>query len=59
MQMALDKIAFLPFGKLIDEWRWGVFSGEIKAEEYNKAWWDHAPEVSGHRATERAQRRRF
>jgi len=40
MQMALDKIAFLPFGKLIDEWRWGVFSGEIKPEDYNKAWWD-------------------
>ena len=40
MQMALDKIAFLPFGKLIDEWRWGVFSGAIKAEDYNKSWWD-------------------
>jgi peptidyl-dipeptidase A len=40
MQMALDKIAFLPFGKLIDEWRWGVFSGAIKPEDYNKAWWD-------------------
>lgn len=40
MQMALDKIAFLPFGKLIDEWRWGVFSGDIKPDEYNKAWWD-------------------
>ena len=40
MQMALDKIAFLPFGKLIDEWRWGVFSGETKPEDYNKAWWD-------------------
>ncbi len=40
MQMALDKIAFLPFGKLIDEWRWGVFSGATKPEDYNKAWWD-------------------
>jgi len=40
MRMALDKIAFLPFGKLIDEWRWGVFSGDIKPEDYNKAWWD-------------------
>ncbi|HEX6639383.1 MAG TPA: M2 family metallopeptidase [Steroidobacteraceae bacterium] len=40
MKMALDKIAFLPFGKLIDEWRWGVFDGRIKPEEYNKAWWD-------------------
>ncbi len=40
MQMALDKIAFLPFGKLIDEWRWMVFSGAIKPEDYNKSWWD-------------------
>src|SRR5688572_22182818 len=40
MKMALEKIAFLPFGKLIDEWRWGVFDGRIKPSEYNKAWWD-------------------
>jgi peptidyl-dipeptidase A len=40
MKMALDKIAFLPFGKLIDEWRWGVFDGRIKPAEYNKAWWE-------------------
>ncbi len=40
MMMALDKIAFLPFGKLIDEWRWKVFSGEITPENYNEAWWD-------------------
>jgi peptidyl-dipeptidase A len=39
MKMAVSKIAFLPFGKLIDEWRWKVFSGEIKPEDYNKAWW--------------------
>jgi peptidyl-dipeptidase A len=37
---ALDKIAFLPFGLLIDQWRWKVFSGEIMPAEYNKAWWD-------------------
>ena len=40
MMQALDKIAFLPFGKLIDEWRWGVFSGEIPAADYNKTWWE-------------------
>jgi peptidyl-dipeptidase A len=40
MIRALDGIAFLPFGKLIDEWRWGVFSGEIAPEDYNKAWWE-------------------
>ena len=40
MKMALDKVAFLPFGLLIDQWRWKVFSGEITPAEYNKAWWD-------------------
>jgi peptidyl-dipeptidase A len=40
MQQALDKIAFLPFGKLIDEWRWRVFSGEISPADYNASWWD-------------------
>jgi peptidyl-dipeptidase A len=40
LKMALDKVAFLPFGKLIDQWRWDVFSGKTKPSEYNKAWWD-------------------
>jgi len=39
MMMALQKIAFLPFGKVIDEWRWKVFSGEVTPENYNAAWW--------------------
>lgn len=39
MKTALDKIAFLPFGLLIDQWRWQVFSGEISPDDYNKAWW--------------------
>jgi len=39
MRMALEKVAFLPFGKLIDEWRWKVFSGEVDADHYNAAWW--------------------
>jgi peptidyl-dipeptidase A len=47
MLMALDKIAFLPFGKLIDEWRWGVFSGEIAPEDYNKAWWELRTKYQG------------
>ncbi len=37
---ALDKIAFLPFGLLIDQWRWKVFAGEIAPANYNTAWWD-------------------
>jgi peptidyl-dipeptidase A len=40
MKLALDKVAFLPFGKMIDQWRWGVFSGRITPENYNQAWWD-------------------
>lgn len=40
MQQALDSIAFLPFGKLIDEWRWNVFAGKISPADYNKAWWE-------------------
>ncbi|MCE3284110.1 MAG: peptidyl-dipeptidase [Steroidobacteraceae bacterium] len=39
MKMALEKIAFLPFGKMIDEWRWQVFSGQVTPENYNSAWW--------------------
>jgi peptidyl-dipeptidase A len=40
LKQALDKVAFLPFGLLIDQWRWKVFSGEIKPADYNKAWWE-------------------
>ena len=39
LRMALDKVAFLPFGLLVDQYRWKIFSGEIKPGEYNKAWW--------------------
>ena len=39
LKMALDKIAFLPFGLLIDQWRWKVFTGEITPDQYNKMWW--------------------
>jgi len=47
MKVALDKIAFLPFGKMIDEWRWKVFSGEIKPEDYNKSWWEIRRQYQG------------
>jgi len=40
MNKALEKIAFLPFGLLIDQWRWKVFSGEVKPADYNQAWWE-------------------
>ncbi|MET0553280.1 MAG: M2 family metallopeptidase, partial [Vicinamibacteria bacterium] len=39
LHMALDKVAFVPFGLLIDQWRWKVFSGEITPANYNAEWW--------------------
>ena len=47
MQRALEKVAFLPFGLLIDKWRWGVFSGRISPADYNKAWWELRREYQG------------
>jgi peptidyl-dipeptidase A len=40
MKLALDKVAFLPFGYMVDQWRWKVFSGEVGPGDYNKAWWE-------------------
>jgi peptidyl-dipeptidase A len=39
MRVALGKIAFLPFGLLVDKWRWDVFSGAVPPERYNDRWW--------------------
>lgn len=47
LQQAMDKVAFLPFGLLIDKWRWNVFNGNIKPEDYNKAWWDLRTKYQG------------
>jgi peptidyl-dipeptidase A len=47
MKIALDKIAFLPFGKMIDEWRWKVFSGEVTPANYNAAWWQLREQYQG------------
>jgi peptidyl-dipeptidase A len=38
LRQAMDKVAFLPFGLLVDRWRWGVFDGTIKPADYNTAW---------------------
>ena len=40
LKVAMDGIAFLPFGLLVDKWRWEVFSGEVQPADYNKTWWD-------------------
>jgi peptidyl-dipeptidase A len=47
MSRALEKIAFLPFGLVIDQWRWDVFNGKIAAGDYNKAWWDRRLKYQG------------
>ncbi|KAH9498640.1 hypothetical protein Btru_007070 [Bulinus truncatus] len=38
-KMALEKVAFLPFGYLIDQWRWSVFSGQTQPDSYTQDWW--------------------
>src|SRR5690606_27230342 len=47
MKMALSKIAFLPFGKLIDQWRWDVFSGKVQPARYNGHWWELREKYQG------------
>ena len=38
MQQALDKIAFLPFGLLMDKYRWNIFNGNTPPEKYQEDW---------------------
>ena len=47
LHRALEKVAFLPFGYLVDQWRWKVFSGEIGPADYNKGWWDLREKYQG------------
>ena len=47
LNRALDKVAFLPFGLLIDQWRWNVFSGEVSPDRYDAAWWELRRKVQG------------
>jgi peptidyl-dipeptidase A len=47
LHRALEKIAFLPFGLVIDQWRWKVFSGEIPPEKYNQTWWQLRQKYQG------------
>jgi peptidyl-dipeptidase A len=47
LAQAMDKIAFLPFGLLMDKWRWQVFSGEITPQTYNAGWWKLRTQYQG------------
>jgi peptidyl-dipeptidase A len=40
LRAALDRLAFLPFGLVVDQWRWQVFSGKVAPANYNRAWWE-------------------
>lgn len=44
---ALEKVAFLPFGLVVDQWRWKVFSGEIGPADYNRTWWEMRTRYQG------------
>jgi peptidyl-dipeptidase A len=50
MDRALEKLAFLPFGLVIDQWRWGVFNGSITPDAYNRRWWELRERYQGVRA---------
>ena len=47
LRQAMDKVAFLPFGLLIDRWRWQVFSGQVKPENYQQAWTEMRRQYQG------------
>jgi len=47
LREALNKVAFLPFGLVIDKWRWEVFAGQVGPEEYNQRWWSLRQEYQG------------
>ena len=47
LRQAMDKVAFLPFGLLVDKWRWGVYSGAITPANYNRAWTDLRRQYQG------------
>ncbi len=47
MKRALEKIAFLPFGRLTDQWRWDVFSGKVPKDQWNARWWELKAQIQG------------
>ena len=47
LRQALEKVAFLPFGLVVDKWRWEVFDGTVKPGAYNRAWWELRTKYQG------------
>jgi peptidyl-dipeptidase A len=47
LRQAMDKVAFLPFGLTIDQWRWKVMDGSVKPDDYNRSWWELREKYQG------------
>ena len=47
LKQALEKVSFLPFGYLMDKWRWDVMSGKTPETKYNAAWWELREKIQG------------
>jgi len=47
LKVALDKIAFIPFGLMVDQWRWQVLEGNVPVEQYNDLWWQLREKYQG------------
>jgi peptidyl-dipeptidase A len=47
LKVALDKIAFIPFGLMVDQWRWQVLAGDITPDKYNELWWELREKYQG------------
>ena len=47
LKQALQKVSFIPFAYIVDKWRWSVFSGNTKPDEYNAYWWDLRKQYQG------------
>lgn len=47
LHKALEKVAFLPFGYLVDQWRWQVYSGKVAPKDYDKVWWELREKYQG------------
>ena len=50
LRQAMDKVAFLPFGLMVDQWRWKVFNGTYSPSEYNDGWWELREKYQGLKA---------
>ncbi|MEE4245465.1 MAG: M2 family metallopeptidase [Kangiellaceae bacterium] len=50
LRMAMDKVSFLPFGLMVDKWRWQVFNGELTPDSYNSGWWQLREQYQGVKA---------